>query len=219
MSGEFEVRWTGTLPGTPPEIWDAFTRHTAGWLWPIRYEPREGGTETGLSDGGTVVTWQPPHRFVTRSADGTNQLTYVLDGTRLSFTHHGVITGDYDTELDACRRHTALYYHSLGEYLAHFRGCAAAYFTADAAEGVSFAALRDALGVAKDVEAGDRVRLAGRVDGVVDYTAEPFLGVRTADALYRFFGRDAWGWPVGMSVHQFGGDVDPSWTAWLEGVR
>ncbi|GIE99751.1 hypothetical protein [Paractinoplanes rishiriensis] len=100
MSGEFEVRWTGTLPGTPPEIWDAFTRHTAGWLWPIRYEPREGG-----------------------------------------------------------------------------------------------------------------------VDGVVDYTAEPFLGVRTADALYRFFGRDAWGWPVGMSVHQFGGDVDPSWTAWLEGVR
>jgi len=229
MAGEFEVRWAGDLPGTPAQIWDACTVHTSGWLWPIEYEPRAGGTERGLGgDGGTVVTWEPPRRFVTRSSDGTNQLDYRFDGGHLDYTHRGVITGDYELELDACRRHTAFYYHTLGEYLGHFAGRAATYVTADAAGGVGFDAIRAALGVGREVAVGDRVRLtpAGLppVDGVVDYATAPFLGVRSEDALYRFFGRDAWGWPVGLSLHLFSAEVDEpavrkSWNAWLEGVR
>jgi hypothetical protein len=62
----------------------------------------------------------------------------------------------------------------------------------------------------------------GGGDGVVDYATDKFLGVRTGDALYRFFGRNAFGGPVGMSIHHFGDvDVDAAsrdWSEWLEGV-
>ena len=52
---QFEVTFEGDLPGTPRQVWDAFTKHTSGWLWNIAYEPRVGGEETGLtSSGGTV---------------------------------------------------------------------------------------------------------------------------------------------------------------------
>ena len=40
--------------------------------------------------------------------------------------------------------------------------------------------------------------------------------------LHRFFGRNAWGGPVGMSIHHFGDvDVDAAtraWSDWLNGV-
>jgi hypothetical protein len=49
------------------------------------------------------------------------------------------------------------------------------------------------------------------IDGVVDYDTPSFLGVRTEDALYRFFGRDAWGWPVGATWHGFGTDGPAAW--------
>ena len=37
-----------------------------------------------------------------------------------------------------------------------------------------------------------------------------FLGVRSADALYRFYGRDAWCWPVGVAHHLFADGVPRS---------
>ena len=81
--------------------------------------------------------------------------------------------------------------------------------------------------MADDVVAGDRVRLtpAGLepIDGVVDYATDVFLGVRSADALYRVYGRDTWGWPVGVAHHLFADGVDQAaaeraWGAWLTGV-
>jgi hypothetical protein len=57
MPKDFEVGWSGDLPGTPEQIWEAITVHTAGWLWPIEYEPRAGGAERGLTGGGTVDGW------------------------------------------------------------------------------------------------------------------------------------------------------------------
>lgn len=237
MAEEFEVRWEGRLPAAPGTVWDAITVHTAGWLWKIAYEPRAGGAERGLTaGGGTVTAWDPPRHFATRATDGTgfNELDYLLDpsgdGTYLRYRHRGVLGGDYDVELDACRRHTAFYYHSLVEYVRHFAGRAAAYVSADAPETSArggFAALRRALGVADDVAVGDRVRLTLQglepIAGVVDYATETFLGVRTDDALYRFYGRDAWGWPVGVAHHLFSGEADEAaaekaWRGWLEGV-
>ena len=41
--------WETELPGTPEQVWDAITVHSEAWLWPIAYEPREGGAESGLS--------------------------------------------------------------------------------------------------------------------------------------------------------------------------
>jgi hypothetical protein len=232
MAREFEVTWDGELPANPQQVWDAFTRHTGGWLWEIAYEPRVGGAERGLTGGGgTVTVWDPYRRFVTRAEAGAdfNQLDYTLEpssqGTRLRFTHRGMMAGDYDLELDACRRHTAFYYHSLGEYLRHFSGRDAVYLSVDApaeSRHGGFARVREALGAGKPA-VGDAVRWepAGLppIEGIVDYATDTFLGVRGTNALYRFYGRDRWEWPVGVALHVFEGDSDEAaWSAWLDDV-
>lgn len=160
----------GVLPASPQHVWDAFTVHTAGWYWEIAYEPRVGGAERGLTPGGgTVTAWDPPRHFATRAEGegaGFNELDYLVaphrPGAHLRFMHRGVIGEDYDRQLDACRQHTAFYYHPLGEYLRHFRGRDAAYVAAEAPQASTrggFAAVRRALGLAGDVTAGGRVRL------------------------------------------------------------
>jgi uncharacterized protein YndB with AHSA1/START domain len=232
MAKEFEVTWEGELPASPQEVWEAFTKHTRGWLWEIAYEPHVGGAERGLTGGGgTVTVWDPYRRFVTRAEAGAdfNQLDYTLEpssqGTHLRFVHRGMMAGDYDLELDACRRHTAFYYHSLGEYLRHFSGRDAVYLSVDApaeSRHDGFARIRDALGAGKPA-VGDAVRWepAGLppIEGVVDYATDTFLGVRGADTLYRFYGRDRWEWPAGVALHVFEGDADEAaWSGWLNEI-
>ena len=55
------------------------------------------------------------------------------------------------------------------------------------------------------VTEGDAVRLTPEglepLDGVVDYVRPNFVGIRTADALYCFFGRNAFGGPVALTIH------------------
>ena len=46
------------------------------------------------------------------------------------------------------------------------------------------------------------------IDAVVDYRTDAFLGLRTDDALIRVYGRDAFGWPVGVALHLFAPDAD-----------
>jgi uncharacterized protein YndB with AHSA1/START domain len=237
---EFEVRFEGELPATPHDVWEAVTLHTTGWLWGISYEQRVGGAERGLSpNGGTVTVWEPPRHFATRAegSDGWfNILDYALEprtgGTFMRYVHTSVLPEDsYDVELDACRKHTALYNHTLAEYLRHFKGREAAYASADgpevSARPGAFAALRRGLGLGEGAATGDRVRLTPdgpeAIDGVIDYATPEFLGVRSGEALYRFFGRDAFGWPVGVALHLFGdgGDVEragEAWRVWLDGL-
>jgi uncharacterized protein YndB with AHSA1/START domain len=241
MVKQFEVRWEGELPAPPQDVWDAVTVHSSGYLWPMEYEPWVGGAERGLTaGGGTVTAWDPPHRFATRTRpeterDGLNELQYRLEPlgsiTYLRYLHRSEVPADdFDRQLDACRRHTTFYQHSLGQYACHFAGREAAYVTveapAESAEG-GFAAVRRALGVADDVVAGDPVTLRPDgmepIAGVVDYANDAFLGVRSADALYRVYGRDAWGWPVGIAHHLFGEGVDRgaaerAWGDWVAGV-
>ncbi len=57
----------------------------------------------------------------------------------------------------------------------------------------------------------------------IDYSTPEFLGVRTDDGLYRFFGRNHYGGVVGMSAHLFVDGVDAAareaaLKAWLDGV-
>lgn len=231
MGAKFEVGFTGVLRGTPEQVWDAITVNTGGWLWPIAYEPRVGGKADDGMDGAVVTDWEPHRRFANHAEreDGwfntlTHQLTPVEDGTLLEYTHRGVHEGDYDTEQAACAAHTAFYFHTLGEYVAHFPGRTATYVSADATEtGPTFTAALAALGLA-DAAEGDEVRVTAPdgtlFEGVVDYRSAEFLGIRTADSLLRFFGRDTWGWPVGIAWHAFGADVDAetsaaAWRRWL----
>jgi hypothetical protein len=238
MGQRFEVEWEGELSASPQEVWEAFTLHTTGWCWKIEYEPWVGGAERGLTPGGGLVTvWDPPRHFATRArgeGDGFNELDYRLEpkgtSTYLRFRHIGVFGEDYDRLLESCRQHTAFYYHSLGEYLRHFGGRDAVYVRAQApdqsADG-GFSVLRAALGAGEDTAVGDRVRLtpAGLepIEGVVDYATPHFLGLRSQDALYRFYGRDAWGMPVGLAHHLFANSAEETadtraWSAWLDDV-
>jgi hypothetical protein len=209
MSKEFEVRWEGLLPADPRQVWDAITVHTGGWLWELSYEPRVGGAERGLtSGGGTVTAWDPARHFQTRAErpDGWfNELDYRLEprehGTLLRYTHRSMFTSGFDVQYDQCAQHTAFYYHSLGEYLRHFAGLNAAYTTFDVRG--TFAAVCE------------RVH---ELDATVDYETDRFLGIRTADALVRVYGRDAWGGTVGIGLHLFapGANVEDAKRALIE---
>ena len=84
--------------------------------------------------------------------------------------------------------------------------------------------LQQALGLEPQLSEGDAARLTPKgidpIEGVIDYRRPNFLGVRSADSLYRFFGRNAFNAPVGMSIHAFADDVDPEeakqrWQQWL----
>jgi uncharacterized protein YndB with AHSA1/START domain len=245
MSREFEIRREVELPATPDEVWDAVATGagTAAWLFPSGGdpEPRVGGK---APDGSTVTAWDPPNHFAVRyeGEDGFfNALEFVIEGrqggtTVLRYAHSGIITDDWDNQYDAANQHTDFYLHTLGQYLEHFKGRAATYVgevpgginaPASSAQPGAFETLRAALGLGGGVAVGDAVRIepqgAEALDGVVDYVHPNFLGIRTADSLYRFYGRNAFGMPVGMQIHAFADGVDKdamqaAWQEWLNGV-
>jgi uncharacterized protein YndB with AHSA1/START domain len=229
MGREFEIRREVDLEATPEQVWEAVATGpgNTAWLFP--------------NEVGPVQVWDPPHHLAVRveGDDGWfNALEFVIEGregggTVLRYVHSGIFTEDWDDQYDAAGQHTDFYLHTLGEYLKHFAGRPATYVgggpdgitgpDASTAPG-AFDAVREALGLANGAAPGDRVRLEpDGVDGVVDYLAPHFIGIRTADGLYRFFGRNAWGHPVGMSLHLFSESADAeraqrTWKSWLDGV-
>ena len=238
----FECRREIELPGTPDQAWAAVAtpEGTQSWLFPNPIAPGQGSK---TSDGITTTTaWDPPHHFAVRSEQGDwfNVLDFQIEGrggsTLLRYVHSGIFVDDWDGQYDAVSQHTDFYLHTLSEYLAHFAGRHATYIgggpgglqapEASKAAG-SFARLKQALGLPDSIGQGESVSLTPRglppMQAVVDYTRPNFLGLRTSDGLYRFFGRNAFGSPVGMSAHLFNGDVDPdqttqAWQGFLDSV-
>jgi hypothetical protein len=176
------------------------------------------------------------------SPDGTfNALDYAIEaregGTaHLRYVHSGILADEWEDQYDAIGGHTAFYLHTLRQYLTHFNGRPVTYvgqpssgIEGPAAAGTPDAmdTLRAALGVSADASVDDAVHAtlgdAGSLDGVIDYSTREFLGVRTADGLYRFFGRNHYGGVVGMSAHLFVDGVDATRTetalkGWLDAV-
>jgi uncharacterized protein YndB with AHSA1/START domain len=241
MSRAFEVIREVDLPAAPDDVWTAITANTAAWQFPNELEVPNGDAPP---EGGPVETWDPPHRLVIRvqAPDGTfNALEYAIEtrngGTaHLRYVHSGILADGWEDQYDAIGGHTDFYFHTLAQYLQHFNGRQVTYvgqpsagIEGPAAAGTANAmdALRAALSVSSDAGVGDAVHAslgdAGALDGVIDYSKPEFLGVRTADGLYRFFGRNHFGSVVGMSAHLFADDVDAAareaaLKAWLDGV-
>ena len=241
MSREFEIAREVDLPAAPDDVWTAITIETAAWQF-----PGDDGDPSGAppAEGGPVKTWDPPHRLTIRmeSPDGTfNALDYTIEaregGTaHLRYVHSGILADGWEDQYDAIGGHTDFYLHTLGQYLEHFKGRKVTYVGQPSAgiEGPEAAgtpdamdALRSALGVSADAGAGEQVHAslgdAGTLDGVIDYATPEFLGVRTAEGLYRFFGRNHFGSVVGMSAHLFVDGVDgaareAALKAWLDAV-
>ncbi|MFH9554052.1 SRPBCC domain-containing protein [Streptomyces sp. NPDC051445] len=242
MSKEFEIAREFEVDATPQQVWDAFTAGTGGWLWPMEEpEPHAGGKGPF---GSTVTVWDPPHRYTNRveNVDGIseqtlNQLDYTVeprdDGRRawVRYVHSGIFVDDWDNQYDAAGRHTDFYLHTLREYLTHFDGRPVAFVTFDGPDASkasgALTAVARALGLADDASEGTSVRGAGpegrSLDAVVDFRNPYFVGLRTDNALVRFFGRNHWGYPVGVSVHDFARDADAeanetAWRGWLDAV-
>jgi uncharacterized protein YndB with AHSA1/START domain len=241
MSREFEITGEVDLAAAPDDVWTAITADTAAWQFPTGMEIPAGGAPP---EEGPVTTWDPPHRLVIRmeSPDGTfNALDYAIEAregvtAHLRYVHSGILADGWEDQYDAIDGHTDFYLHTLGQYLERFNGRRVTYVGQPSAgiEGPAAAetpdamdALRAALGVSSDAGVGDAVHAslgdAGTLDGVIDYSTPAFLGVRTADGLYRFFGRNHFGGVVGMSAHLFVDGVDAAareatLRAWLHGV-
>ncbi|MER6158118.1 SRPBCC domain-containing protein [Streptomyces sp. NPDC001868] len=243
MSKEFEIAREFEVDATPEEVWEAVTAGTDGWLWPMEApEPRVGGKGPF---GSEVIAWEPPHRYTNRVEDvegiseqTLNQLDYTIeprdDGRRawVRYVHSGVFVDDWDNQYDGAAKHTGFYLHTLRQYLTRFAGRrVTAFATFDAPETAGGAdaltVVGRALGLTDDTAEGARVQAKGPdgqvLDAVVDYRDPYFIGLRTDDALIRFFGRNHWGYRVGMSVHDFapGADAEAdetAWKGWLNGV-
>jgi uncharacterized protein YndB with AHSA1/START domain len=241
VSRPFEITRELALPAAPDDVWTAITADTAAWQFPTGMEIPAGAAPP---EGGPVTTWDPPNRLVIRveAPDGNfNALEYAIEaregGTALlRYVHSGILADEWEDQYDAIGGHTDFYFHTLGQYLAHFNGREVSYVgqPSSGIEGPEAAgqpdamdALRAALGVSSDARVGDPVHAslgdAGSLDGVIDYSTPEFLGVRAGEGLYRFFGRNHYGSVVGMSAHLFVDGVDAAASeaalkAWLDGV-
>lgn len=226
MAKEFRIEHEAALPATQEQAWIAVTRDMGAWLMPS--EP--------TSD--TAIVWEPPRRCVSREQDGDwfNQLEFSIEergtGSFIRYVHFGIFVGDWDDQYEGARRHTVFYMHTLGQYLAHFQGLAYRHVEVNAppsslgADGL--VPVRRALGIegAVDISAVLDVTLpgVGATRAVLDYADDAFLGLRTNDALYRFFGRNHFGLPVAVGAYQYGEQATPieavgsAWTRWLDDV-
>jgi hypothetical protein len=219
---EFDCSREIVLPAAPDRVWEAVAtvEGNAGWLFPNEIDP----------DGAGAKAWDPPRHFAIRQEQGDwfNDLQFLIedrgDGTSvLRYMHCGVFPAEvFETQNEAIQQHTDFYLHTLGEYLEHFQGRSVTYI-GDVPGGLQgppgsatpdgFQRLQRALGLPERAGEGDSVRLTPEglepIEGVVDYLRPNFMGVRTADALYCFFGRNAFGGPVALTVHQFSNGIDP----------
>lgn len=243
MAQTFESCRETKLPATPEQVWEAVATGPGNlrWLFPMEIQPWEGGT---VSHGpSTVTAWDPPWRFACRAekADGFSAvLEYLIEArdgdstilrTVTRWVHNGIVDDGWAIRADAADKHSDFYQHTLGQYLHYFSGRPATYVQvpqpATATRANAFTVLRRGLGLSDDVAEGDAVRLflpgLSTLDAVVDYLSPQFIGLRTADGLYRFFGGNAWKWPIRVGHHLFADDADQekaehAWRVWLDRV-
>lgn len=236
MGHEFTIRREVALPATPEQVFAAITTGTAGWMFPIDDIVGPGGAGP---DNPVVTRWEPPNEFSVRmeGQDGWfNALEYLIEardgGTCvLRYVHSGIFVDDWEGQYEGADKHTTFYLHSLGQYVQHFSGRPVTYV---AVNGPSSAAgpdalevLGGALGLTETGGAGEKVRLVvpglDPIEAVVDYRTSHFIGLRSDDALYRFYGRNAFGGQVDAAHHLFAEGVDKdatkmAWQTWLHGV-
>ena len=235
MAREFECKREVVLPGSPEDAWAAVATAAGqnAWLFTNEIDP----------DGPATKVWDPPHHLALRHEQGDwfNALDFQIEArdattTTFRYAHSGIFVDNWEAQYDAVSQHTDFYLHTLSQYLEYFNGRPATYIgggpgglqgPASTAQADGFVRLKHALGVPAGAKVGDTVTLTpaglSPFEAVVDYDVANFLGVRSKEGLYRFFGRNAFGGPVGMSTHLFEPELDveqitTDWQGWLNSI-
>jgi uncharacterized protein YndB with AHSA1/START domain len=244
MAHPFEFTHEIEVEATPEEVWEAIATGPGIDSWFMgrnEVEPREGGTHkmtlAGATEEATVTAWDPPKRFATRSPEGedgsVHAFEFIVEGrqggsTVVRWVHSGFLGNNWEAEYEALQDGDPMYFDKLAQYLTYFRGRTATPVNVFGPQVKDadhvWQVFRDGLGLPGPVAVGDRVRLTPEgfppMEGVVDYASPSFLGVRTDDALYRFFyGFDT----VGLGHHLFAegldqAEMEEAWRAWLTRV-
>ncbi|MET9344189.1 SRPBCC domain-containing protein [Nonomuraea sp. NPDC003804] len=231
MSHEFELQHELSLAATPEQVWEAIATGPGIDSWFMgRNQVDNGVMRTAFGDynpANPITAWEPGKRLASKAptADDGRFIAYefLIEGRSESSTVVRIVTSgflpgdDWENEFEAMRTGLALFYATLAEYLTHFTGRTAVPVTAFGTGG--YAALVDRLG---DPATGDTVTITppGQrpARGVVYHTSAQTLGIRTADAMYRFV--NGFGGGVVAQHHLFAPGTDPdeadrAWTAWL----
>ena len=241
MTHPFEVRGELTVNATPEQVWEALSSGAAmdgWWMGENELEPRLGGALRtklpGFTMESTVTTWDPPHRFANTGAEQPDgrlmTFAFEIEGraggtTTLRFVHSGFLPGDdWEQEYEALKIGDPAYVAKLAEYVEHFFGRAATPITLwgpQVGDERAWAEFRRALGVGADVAVGDRASFRADglpdLDGEIDYLSSHFIGLRTADAMYRFIhgmGTVALGHHLYAPVDRAA--AEQAWQAWLD---
>jgi uncharacterized protein YndB with AHSA1/START domain len=233
------------LDASPEQVWAAVATGPGLDSWYMGHSQIEPGVDgsvrTEIGGGAlesTVTCWEPPHRFSYRShaSEGGRFLAFEFQiegqaggSALLRLVTSGFLPGDdWEAEYDAMAKGGDLYFRTLIAYLTYFRGRTAwpisAYGPPVADWEQTRQVLTTSLGLTAEAAEGDPVHgtLAAGVppiDGVVDYVTTDHLGVRTADALYRFL-RGFYGSGVVVNHHMFSESLDRAavahaWQDWL----
>lgn len=235
MSKHFEIRKDVVLEATPEQVWHAIATQEGQAAWsPDPYQSLEG----------MEVETEENERLSVRSPAAENgafhAFEYIISArddapTTLTFVHSGYLGDDWDAEFDfgeLTAHGWDMYLFTLAQYLKHFPGRAAHFVTAQGPPSSptpdGWAILERALGVQSPVEHGQQLRLTPEglpvLEGVVDYVypGVNFIGLRTADGLYRFHDNSVMGMPQAVG-HYIYDDIDreateQAWKDWLERV-
>ena len=242
MGHQFAQHHSAEVPASAEEVWAAIATGPGIDSWFM------GRNEVKTGAGGTVRTvfgeyapeleitgWDPDRRLAygsDRDSDGRFiAYEFLIEGragasTVLRTVTSGFLPGeDWADEFEAMRMGGELYFRTLVEYLTHFAGRFATPVTAFGPPGTDWfrdrSLLCRELGLTETPSRGDPVRFdgaAGPVDGFVYFANAHAIGVRSADALYRFM--RGFAKPVIAAHHLFGSDADAdqarqAWEAWL----
>lgn len=171
------------VPGTPEQAWEAIATGPgiSSWFIPCDVEERAGGAVTMDFGGygketGRVSAWEPPTRVVFEGNSGRDDgrslayewLVEARDGGTcvVRLVNSGFGTGaDWDADYDGMTQGWKVFLENLRLHLTHFPGQRARALTpvamAPGPNDVAWETFCAALGVAPDLEAGDRFETSG----------------------------------------------------------
>ena len=243
MGYEFELTDTAEVAATPAQVWEAIATGPGIDSWFMGRNEVDGGA--GGVVRGAFGEYRPEHRI--RDWEPLERLGYggepEPDGRKLAYEFliegrgggssvvrcvtSGFLPGDdWEDEFEAMTAGGRLFFRTLVEYLTHFAGRTAVPVTAfgppvgDWDE--AWTRLGAALGLSARPAEGDRVRIEpGGHEGVVYAVNGQAVGVRTADAMFRFL-RGFHG-PMVVCHNVFAPGVDAeteekAWRDWLNRV-